>query len=129
MKLKISFKHLDHSASLDERIREKSEKLEKYFQGNIQIQWTCWVDESKQWAEIKVHGPKFDFFAKASSDSLYKSLDLAIDKIERQVEKKKDIRRNKIHLDHKDSIKNKEIKKIIHDEEEFARKYFDEKSA
>ena len=33
MKLKISFKHLEHTPALDERIKEKSQKLKKYFEG------------------------------------------------------------------------------------------------
>lgn len=117
MKLKISFKHLDHTEALDERIREKSEKLEKFFKGNIQVQWVCWVHENQHWADIKVHGPKFDFFAKASSDNMYKSLDLVVDKIERQVEKQKDHWKNKLHTDSSQSPKNKQIRSMIHDEE------------
>lgn len=129
MKLKISFKHLDHSQALDERIREKSEKLEKYFEGNIQVQWICWVNESEHWAEIKVHGPKFDFFAKGCADNMYKSLDIVIDKIERQVEKKKELRKNRMHGSPHESMKFIEVQKIIKDEEDYAQKYFDERSA
>ncbi len=117
MKLKISFKHLDHTPALDERIREKSEKLEKYFNGDIHVQWVCWVHENQHWADIKVHGPKFDFFAKASSDNMYKSLDIVIEKIERQVEKQKDHWKNKLHTDPSDNPKNIEIRKKIRDEE------------
>ena len=65
MKLKISFKHLKHTPALDERIKEKSEKLDKYFEGNTSVSWVCWVHGDEHWAEIKVHGPGFDFFAKA----------------------------------------------------------------
>ena len=72
MKLKISFKHLNHTPALDERIKEKSEKLDKYFEGNTSVSWTCWVSGDDHWAEIKAHGPKFDFFAKASADNMYK---------------------------------------------------------
>lgn len=129
MKLKISFKHLEHTPALDQRIKEKSERLEKYFQGNVQVQWVCWVHESEHWAEIKVHGPKCDFFAKAQSDNMYKSLDLVIDKIERQVEKQKDVRRNKIHQAPFESPKYQEIQRQIHDEEEFAAKEQEERSA
>ena len=59
MKLKISFKHLEHTPSLDQRIKEKSEKFEKYFQGNTSVQWTCWVHHEEHWAEVKVHGTKY----------------------------------------------------------------------
>ena len=129
MKLKISFKHLDHTPALDERIKEKSEKLEKYFQGNISVNWVCWVQDEKHWAEVKVHGPKFDFFAKASAENLYKSLDCVIDKMERQVEKQKDVLRNKIHRDPYSTPKYRDINQRIHEEEEVYEALLEEKSA
>lgn len=129
MKLKISFKHLDHTPALDQRIKEKSEKFEKYFQGNTNIQWFCWVEDNKHWAEIKVHGPKFDFFAKASADNMYKSLDLVVEKMERQIEKIKDQKRNKMHSHPYETPKYLEIQKCIDDEEEFYYKDLEERSA
>jgi putative sigma-54 modulation protein len=119
MKLKISFKHLEHTPSLDQRIKEKSEKFEKYFQGNTSVQWTCWVHHEEHWAEVKVHGPKFDFFAKASADNMYKSLDLVVEKMERQFEKQKDIKRNKLHAYPYETPKYKELKNRIKDEEDY----------
>jgi putative sigma-54 modulation protein len=129
MKLKISFKHLDHTPALDQRIKEKSEKFKKYFQGNTTIQWFCFVHQDKHWAEIKVHGPKFDFFAKACADNMYKSLDMVVDKMERQIEKKKDIKRNKLHSHPFSSPKYLQINEQVKDEEDYYYKEFEEKSA
>ncbi len=129
MKLKISFKHLDHTPSLDQRIREKSEKFQKYFQGNTTIQWFCWVHNDEHWAEIKVHGPKFDFFAKACADNMYKSLDLVVEKMERQIEKQKDQKRNKLHAHPFCTPKYQLIESSIKDEEEFHYKNNKERSA
>ncbi len=129
MKLKISFKHLEHTPALDERIKEKSEKFEKYFQGNTTVQWFCWVENDKHWAEIKVHGPKVEFFAKATSDNLYKSLDLVVDKMERQFEKQKELMRNKMHSHPLETPKYRQIEESIKDEEDSYYKQLDEKSA
>jgi len=129
MKLKISFKHLDHTPALDERIREKSEKLEKYFEGNTSVSWTCWVSGDDHWAEIKAHGPKFDFFAKACADNMYKCLDLCVEKMEKQFDKQKDLYKNKIHHDPYQSPKYKVIEQRVRDEVEFQEKEMEEKSA
>lgn len=129
MKLKISFKHLEHTPALDQRIHEKSEKFEKYFQGNTTVTWTCWVQDNFHWAEIKVHGPKFDFFAKASADNLYKCLDIVCDKMERQLEKQKDQKRNKMHSHPYETPKYKEIERCVKDEEDAYYKDLEEKSA
>ena len=77
MKLKISFKHLNHTPALDERIKEKSEKLDKYFEGNTSVSWTCWVSGDDHWAEIKAHGPKFDFFGEELAYCIVKESYLA----------------------------------------------------
>jgi putative sigma-54 modulation protein len=127
MKLKISFKHLDHTPALDQRIKEKSEKFEKYFQGSTNIQWFCWVHNDEHWAEIKVHGPKFDFFAKACADNMYKSLDLVVDKMERQIEKQKNILKNRVHAH--ETPKYLEINRLVKDEEDAIQKEWEEKSA
>jgi putative sigma-54 modulation protein len=128
MKLKITFKHLKHTPALDERITEKSQRFEKYFQGNITIQWICWVKDDKHWAEMKLHGPKFDFFAKAHADNMYKSLDLVVEKMQRQLDKQKDLRRDKLHNHAFETPKYREISKIMKDELE-AFEDWEEKSA
>jgi putative sigma-54 modulation protein len=118
MKLTISFKHLDHTPALDQRIQEKTEKLTKYFEGNIGVQWVCWVRHEKHYAEIQLHGPGFDFFAKASADNMYKALDLVIEKMERQLEKQKTMRRNRLHGSAHESAKLEVINKLIKDEDD-----------
>ena len=117
MKLKTTFKGIEHTPSLDEKIEQKSQKLKKYFDGNLNVHWTCSTgDHGLQVADIKVHGPHFDYHASGSSDSLYKAFDLAINKIERQVVKKKSKRRNHIHSENA-SFKEEQIDGIIKDEE------------
>ncbi len=128
MKLKITFKHLEHTPALDQRIKEKTQRFEKFFQGNINIQWICWVKDDKHWAEMKVHGPKFDFFAKAFADNMYKSLDLVVEKMERQIEKQKDMMRDKLHNNPYQTPKYKERNKQLKDEFE-ATDEWEERSA
>lgn len=128
MKLTISFKQLEHTPALDARIQEKSEKFEKYFQGNISVQWTCSIHNGYHWAEIKLHGPKLDFFAKAGAENLYKALDMVVDKMERQIEKQKDMKRNRLHSFAQQTPKHLEIIKRIKDEDE-AYQEWEERSA
>jgi putative sigma-54 modulation protein len=103
MNVKITFKKLEHTPALDQRIKEKSEKLKCYFEGKTNLHWVCWVGEDG-WhhAELKVCGPKFEFFAKAHDENLYKCFDLIIAKMEKQLEKRKDKLRNHVHV--RDSI-------------------------
>ncbi len=103
MKVTVSFRHLDHTPALDERIQEKSEKIAKYLDGNLHLKWSCEVKDGREhYAEVEVLGPKFDYHAKAHSDSLYKTIDLVVAKIEKQVQKKKEKMLNKKKMPHKD---------------------------
>jgi putative sigma-54 modulation protein len=106
MNITISFKHLEHTEALDEKIQLKTQKLNKFFEGNFDVVWTCWVDEKQShWAEIKVIGHSFEFHAKASAEIMYKTLDVVIDKVQAQMMKQKSKLRNKIHKN--ESIKYK----------------------
>lgn len=117
MKVKATFKGIEHTPSLDEKIQSKSEKLAKYFQGNLDVHWVCGVSEDgKHTADIKLLGPNFDYHASGSSDNLYKAFDLVIGKIERQVVKKKSKWKNQIH-DSPKSLKAELIEETIKDEE------------
>lgn len=97
MKLTIDFLHLDHTESLDERITEKSEKFNKYFDHEPRLRWTCFVKEGTHYAECTLQSSNVTYFAKAKADSLYKTIDLVCDKLERQLLKKKEKVKNKIH--------------------------------
>lgn len=100
MKIQVSFKGIDHTPALDERINEKSKKLEKLLDGKTTVKWTCYVKDGNHYAEVVCLGPKFEYHAHAFSDNLYKTLDKAVDKLWTQVAKKKDKWKNHIHHKH-----------------------------
>ncbi len=97
MKVEISFKHLDHTESLDQVIVEKTEKLKKYLGGKCLVNWTCSVNKGKHMADLKIVGPKYKFSSHAVEDTLYKSIDSAVAKLEKQLVKKKEKWKNHIH--------------------------------
>ncbi|MBF0299023.1 MAG: ribosome-associated translation inhibitor RaiA [Oligoflexia bacterium] len=111
MKISISFKNLEHTPALDEKIKEKTHKLEKYLNGNTDVHWFCSVQEGKHCADVKLSGSSFQYNASADSDNLYKTLDLVITKVEKQLQRKKEKWKNKIHRKHH-----------INDEEEISTK-------
>lgn len=97
MKVTIAFQNLEHTPSLDERIHEKTEKLAKYMDGKSQIKWNCYLKDKYHVAEVNFLGPKCDFHATAKSDSLYKTIDMVIQKLEKQITKKNGKVKNKMH--------------------------------
>ncbi|RLA61136.1 MAG: ribosome-associated translation inhibitor RaiA [Epsilonproteobacteria bacterium] len=108
MEVKITFTNMEHTPSLDERIRKKSKKLEKYLEGSAEegaiLKWTCNVKPNQHDVELVLHGPKFTFSSSASAEDLYHTFDLVIDKMEKQLQKKKDKWKNHIHHKHEEKV-------------------------
>ena len=97
MKINISYHHLESTPSIDEKVREKAGHLNKYFDGNVEVNWVCSVEKDRHKSEVNVHAGKFHFHAEAEDDNLYKTLDEALHKIEKQVRKKNEQVKDKIH--------------------------------
>jgi putative sigma-54 modulation protein len=103
MKITTSFLHLEHTPALDQKITESSEKLSKFFKSKGTIKWSCYVKNGEHFAEIYYHAPHCEYHATAWSDNLYHSIDLAVEKIEKQAFKKKE-KYNKIHREKTEMI-------------------------
>lgn len=98
MNLTISYRHLDSTESLDGKIRDKADHLKKYFNGNVDVNWTCSIDGHDQHkSEVHVHAGHSDFHAHAIDNDLYKTLDKVLSKIEKQIQKKNSQIKDHIH--------------------------------
>ena len=120
MKVQVSYKNLKHGQEVEEKINKESAKLKKLMGSLKTIKWTCYKKEGKTWADLQVIGPSFEYHASAQSPNLYKSLELAMSKLEKQVEKKKDKWKNHI------SRKKKPLNQMEILEPEVAWTYYDE---
>ncbi|MDA8792111.1 ribosome-associated translation inhibitor RaiA [Bacteriovoracaceae bacterium] len=95
MTLNISFLHADSTPALKERIQDKSEHIKKYFDTEkIDIQWTCSVEKNAHSSIVTLRAGHRYFYAKGTSDDLYKSFDEVLKKLENQFHHKKS------HIDH-----------------------------
>ncbi|MBF0206646.1 MAG: ribosome-associated translation inhibitor RaiA [Oligoflexia bacterium] len=97
MKVTMSFKNLEHNRRLDEKIRQKTSRLHKFLDENTEVHWTCHSEEDTDYASIRVTGPSFQCNASGESDNIYKALDLALHKVQKQLSKKKGSLKNRIH--------------------------------
>ena len=101
MKVTISFKNINHTRSLDGKIKEKSEKLGKFLEGKTNLKWSCHFDDGHYYTEVSLIGPKFEYHSHSSADNIYKSMELAYQKIQKQLQKRKEKWRNKLHTRNK----------------------------
>lgn len=87
MNLEITFRHMEHTESIDEKIRQKLERLaRKHLSDNATVKWTCLVEHDEHVASVHVTDKGRDIHVKAGSDSMYKTIDQVITKLEAQVQ-------------------------------------------
>jgi putative sigma-54 modulation protein len=104
MRVTISFRNIRHTKTIDQKIQEKSEKLAKFLEGKSFVKWACNFEDGHFYAEVSLIGPKFEYHAHSSSDTLLTTLDQATHKIQKQIQKRKDKLRNRIHTKHKEVV-------------------------
>ncbi len=85
MEIRFSFKHMEPTEAIKSVTQEKCEKLAVYFQGKISLSWNFVVENRDHVAHVHLVGNHMDYFAEARSEDLYKSIDQAIAKLEKQL--------------------------------------------
>ncbi len=86
MNLEITFRHMDHTESIDSKIRQKVEKFsQRHLSGNATVKWTGWVEHQEHMASLHVNDKGQEYFVKAGSDNMYKTIDQVLAKLESQL--------------------------------------------
>lgn len=114
MQVNISARHLELTDAISNYVNKKLGKCQRYFDHLVWAQVILSVEKYRQVAEIVIHAAKTTFRSKEESIDLYAAIDLAIDKIDKQLHKYKE--KSKIHRKGKTgslSIKERNEGKII----------------
>lgn len=96
MNCEITSRHFSPSETLQNLVREKIQKIEKYTFDITSCRVILEIDNGFEKAEIIAHASGQDFFASESSEMFEKSLTAAIDKIIPQIKKHHDKRLGKV---------------------------------
>lgn len=96
MQINITARHLKLTDAIDSYVRKKISKAAKFFDGDdVWVHVILFVEKNRQITEINFHVGKNTFRVKEQSPDLYASIDLSIDKLEKQLRKQKE--KTKIH--------------------------------
>ncbi len=95
MNVNIQTVHFDADDKLVEYVSKKVEKLNTFHDNILKVDLFLKLDNvvhtiKDKIVEIKVHIPKHDFFAKASTKSFEESFDNAMESIVSQIKRKKE---------------------------------------
>ena len=109
MDIVMSFRHIHTKEPFKSIIKnyaeDKTQRLKKYFNGKIQVKWTFEYENQNSIAHCHLVGNRMNYFGEAATEDLHSAIDSAVDKIERQVKKKKEILRDHHHKRNRASIK------------------------
>ena len=87
MKINLSGKNLEITESLRNQVNKKVLKLGRYFDENVEAQVTMSVEGYRHIIEVTIPFDGIVARAEESTDDMYASIDMVLDKLERQIRK------------------------------------------
>ena len=90
MQIEVSFKHMEQSNPLRDYVTDKLEKVLKPLIEPVNAQAVLHVEKYRHIAKVTVHANGIVIKGKEETNDMYSSIDLVIDKLDRQVRKYKE---------------------------------------
>ena len=87
MNLHVSGHHLEVTPALRDFVAQKFERVTHHFDHVIDVNVILKVEKLKQKAEVTVHVRGKDIFVESEDLDMYAAIDVVADKLERQVQK------------------------------------------
>lgn len=95
MNIKVTGKNIEITDAIREYVETKSDRLEKFENANTELNVVCSVEREEQIVELQLsHNGEFIKIEERNND-LYASIDLALDRLERQMRKDKEKKADK----------------------------------
>ncbi|MCL5260112.1 MAG: ribosome-associated translation inhibitor RaiA [Gammaproteobacteria bacterium] len=87
--IQFSGRNIEITPILRDFVNSKFVRIQKHADRITSIHVYCNVDKLSQIAEGKIHLPGTEIYASAQSEDMYKTIDLLVDKLVRQLDKHK----------------------------------------
>ena len=87
MRINLSGKNQEITESLRNKVNKKVSKLRRYFDENVEAQVTLSVEGYRHIIEVTIPFNGVVIRAEESTDDMYASIDMVLDKLERQIRK------------------------------------------
>lgn len=97
MKVTVIGKNIEITNALRETVEKKLSKLERFFNPDVVATATLSVHKNKQTIEVTIPFHGVILRGEETTEDMYASIDMVIDKLERQIRKQKTKLQRKIH--------------------------------
>lgn len=90
MQTSVTFKNIDPSENLKSYVGEKLDRFDKYLYNPAEANVVLSVEKFRHMAEINIIGDRLNIYGKEVTDDMYSAIDIALDKLEKQIKKNKE---------------------------------------
>ncbi|MCU0597697.1 MAG: ribosome-associated translation inhibitor RaiA [Desulfobacterales bacterium] len=90
MQTSVTFKNLEPSEPLKSYVKNKLEKLDKLLDNPAEANVVLSVEKIHHITEIKLTGDRLNVNCREKTGDMYSSIDIALDKLEKQIKKNKE---------------------------------------
>jgi putative sigma-54 modulation protein len=90
METTFTFRHSDSSPALEAHVRDKLDRMKKYFIKATKIHVILTIEKSRHVAEVTLSENHRTLYARDDSHDMYRSIDGVLAKIQRQLRKVKE---------------------------------------
>lgn len=91
MQIHVTFRHMPSSEALKNYVESKIERFSKFLHEPIDIHVVLEVEKIRQLAKITLNAKNFQCHEEGESSNMYATLDVLLDRVERQLIKHKEI--------------------------------------
>jgi putative sigma-54 modulation protein len=92
MQIEFTLKNTHATGSeVKQFLDDKTGKLSKYFQGRIHAKWVIAYENDEHISHLHVTGSAGEYFSEARQHNLLSSIEEAVERVERQLKKHKEI--------------------------------------
>ncbi len=90
MQTSVTFKNLDPSDNLKSYVKDKLDRFDKFLDNPAEANVVLAVEKFRHIAEINIMGDRLTINSKEELNDMYSAIDMALDKIEKQIKKSKE---------------------------------------
>ena len=90
MQVTVTFKHMNSTEALRSYAAEKSERFAKYLVEPVEVHWFLSVEKIRHIAEATIAAKDVSIKACEVAEDMYSAIDMALEKLEKQVRKHKE---------------------------------------
>jgi putative sigma-54 modulation protein len=90
MQTSVTFKNLDPSDNLKSYVGDKLDRFDKFLDNPAEANVVLAVEKFRHIAEINISGDRLSIIGKEETVDMYSAIDMALDKLEKQIKKNKE---------------------------------------